>query len=191
MDTKSKQLDTKDKLIELSKNYIQTLGFNGFSFQTLADDLGIRKASVHHHFSSKEELGLALIAKYSDDFENWLLSIEQWSPTEKIRSYFHVLNRFAKDECKICPNGVFASDYNTLPKSMKKKLIEFHLLQREWLQRTLEQGVDLREFKRDLDCKWMTDLLMAATQGSLQLSRIRESSSDFKKFTENLFALLK
>jgi hypothetical protein len=74
---------------------------------------------------------------------------------------------------------------------MKKKLLVFHLLQREWLERTLEQGVDLREFKRDLDCKWTADLLMSATQGSLQLSRIRESSSDFKKFTENLFSLLK
>ncbi len=51
---KEKSNNTKKEALQLAKNYLQTLGFNGFSFQTIADALGIRKASLHYYFSSKE-----------------------------------------------------------------------------------------------------------------------------------------
>ncbi|HIE19064.1 TPA: TetR/AcrR family transcriptional regulator, partial [Candidatus Bathyarchaeota archaeon] len=36
------------------------MGYGGFSYSDLSKALGITKASIHHHFPSKEELGLAV-----------------------------------------------------------------------------------------------------------------------------------
>ncbi|MEZ5706577.1 MAG: TetR/AcrR family transcriptional regulator [Burkholderiaceae bacterium] len=38
-----------------------TRSYLGLNFQTLADQVGIRKASLYHHFASKEALGVALV----------------------------------------------------------------------------------------------------------------------------------
>ena len=33
---------------------MQTRSFHGFSFQDIADEIGVRKASLYHHFDSKD-----------------------------------------------------------------------------------------------------------------------------------------
>ncbi|MDP2026901.1 TetR/AcrR family transcriptional regulator [Sulfuriferula sp.] len=40
---------------------VQRRGFNDFSYADIANEVGIRKASLHHHFPTKTDLGLALI----------------------------------------------------------------------------------------------------------------------------------
>jgi TetR/AcrR family transcriptional repressor of nem operon len=67
--------DTKTKALDLGREYLQTLGFSGFSFQTIADTLGIKKASLHYYFASKEEMGLALLNDYEESHKNW----KRWS----------------------------------------------------------------------------------------------------------------
>jgi TetR/AcrR family transcriptional repressor of nem operon len=61
---KKSNTDTKSQALSLAKKYLQTMGFSGFSFQTIADALGIKKASLHYYFASKEDMGLALIEDY-------------------------------------------------------------------------------------------------------------------------------
>jgi TetR/AcrR family transcriptional repressor of nem operon len=36
---------------------LQTRGYNGFTYADIAAELGIAKASLHHHFASKALLG--------------------------------------------------------------------------------------------------------------------------------------
>ena len=44
-----------------AKDLIQQRGVNGVSFQEISDAVGIKKASLYHYFSSKEELICELI----------------------------------------------------------------------------------------------------------------------------------
>lgn len=43
----------------MANKYIQKVGFNAFSYSDLADEIGIKKASIHYHFPSKIDLGIA------------------------------------------------------------------------------------------------------------------------------------
>ena len=54
-------MSTHDSLIELTDTLIQQNGYQGFSYADLADGLGIRKASIHYHFQTKTDLGLAYV----------------------------------------------------------------------------------------------------------------------------------
>jgi len=40
-------------------------GFHACSFREIATDVGIKSASVHHHFPAKADLGAALVARYT------------------------------------------------------------------------------------------------------------------------------
>ncbi|SQC98107.1 transcriptional regulator [Escherichia coli] len=52
-------MSTHDSLIELTDTLIQQNGYQGFSYADLAKTLGIRKASIHYHFQTKTDLGIA------------------------------------------------------------------------------------------------------------------------------------
>ncbi len=179
-------MDTRTRALNLSRHYLQTLGFNGFSFQTIADALGIKKASLHYHFASKEDLGLALLEEYEKSYKDWTRKIESLSAQKKLEQMLVVFYKMALDENKICPSGVLCSDFNTLPKNMKKQLLKFHEFQRTWLKETLRQGVQEKAFRKDLNIDATADLLLASIQGGLQMARLRGESETFKAFTKNL-----
>ena len=48
-------MDRKTQIIELATELVQSKGFDSFSYNDLSEDLGIRKASIHHHFAKKAE----------------------------------------------------------------------------------------------------------------------------------------
>jgi AcrR family transcriptional regulator len=43
-------------------------GYDGFSFRELAADVGVKSASVHHHFPTKAILGAGVARRYTDRF---------------------------------------------------------------------------------------------------------------------------
>ena len=66
---------TKVRLLNEAETLIRTRGYAAFSYADLSERVGIRKASIHHHFPTKAELGGALIDGYLVKFENALQTI--------------------------------------------------------------------------------------------------------------------
>ena len=163
---------TKSQAVEIAQDQLQKRGFNGFSFQDVADSLGIKKASLHYYFGSKEELGLALIMEYQTAFAGWTEKVAALPVKQKLDKFLHIFSSMTKDEFKICPMGVLCSDLNTLPVKMKNKLREFHDEQRKWLTRTLQQGIHDGVIKKSIDADCIADTLLSTIQGSLQLAQI-------------------
>ena len=52
---------TREQLLAAAADLLQRVGYASFSFRDLADAVGIRAASVHYHFPTKADLGLALV----------------------------------------------------------------------------------------------------------------------------------
>ncbi|WP_413942632.1 TetR/AcrR family transcriptional regulator [Bdellovibrio sp. HCB-162] len=173
--------DTKTRAIDLGRHYLQTLGFNGFSFQKIADELGIKKASLHYYFASKEDMGLALLKDYEEAYERWTTKVSPLSAEKKLEQMLNVFCKMGLDHKKICPAGVLCADFNTLPNNMKKRLIEFHHIQRQWMIDTLKQGVQEKSLRKDLSIEATADLFLTSIQGGLQVARLRGDMESFKK----------
>lgn len=60
--------DTKDNILDTMQALIQTRGYSAVSYQDIAAELGIRKASIHYHFATKSELGVAVVERYGREF---------------------------------------------------------------------------------------------------------------------------
>ncbi len=182
--------NTKQQILNLAKNYVQSYGFNAFSFQHLADVMQIRKASIHHHFRNKEVMGLALLDDYMSLFEKWTTTVDHESAKKKVALYFKIFERFTLDKFKICPNSVLSSDFKTLSSKMQARLLELHMLQREWLSQALMQGQKSGEFAESFKPADMADVIISSIQGSLELSRIRREPEVFRKVTSSLLRQL-
>ena len=60
----SKQTD----ILDAAESRIRRFGYTGFSFRDVAADVGIKSASVHYHYPTKETLAAAVAARYSSRF---------------------------------------------------------------------------------------------------------------------------
>src|ERR1700733_11196961 len=76
-------------VLDVAEKLAQTRGYNGFSYADIAAQLGVTKASLHYHFPSKAQLGIALIDRYHRSFGDALLAIDRQTqkPAEKLRRY--------------------------------------------------------------------------------------------------------
>ncbi len=65
------------------------MGYAAFSYADLSERVGIRKASIHHHFPTKEDLGTAVIDAYLERFiaELEALAARSVSPKRKLLAY--------------------------------------------------------------------------------------------------------
>ena len=61
--------DTRASLLSEAEILVRGRGYSGFSYADLAEAVGIRKASIHHHFRTKEALAQALIEAYDARYD--------------------------------------------------------------------------------------------------------------------------
>ena len=59
---------TAERLMDLAEAHIRKAGYGGFSFRDLAAEVGIKSASVHHHFRTKASMAAAVARRYGDRF---------------------------------------------------------------------------------------------------------------------------
>ena len=67
--------DTRSTLLTEAETLVRGRGYSGFSYADLAEAVGIRKASIHHHFPTKTDLAIALLGAYSGRYADALEGI--------------------------------------------------------------------------------------------------------------------
>ncbi len=99
-------MEMRDKILTCAQRLVQQRGLNGFSYADIANEVGIRKASLHHHFPTKVDLGLSLIKVYSEQLNNALINISSSSlpANEKLLEYI-ALYRGSLDAERMCLGG--------------------------------------------------------------------------------------
>ena len=71
------------EILDAAERAIRDRGYNAVSFRDLAAAVGVKSASVHHHFPTKADLGAAVARRYAERFLDALGDPATWpsSPT--------------------------------------------------------------------------------------------------------------
>jgi AcrR family transcriptional regulator len=74
--------DTKAAIHRAALDLFSSQGYEKTSLREIAEQVGITKASLYYHYSSKQELLRAIIGTFMDDIRRVLGSIDElpWSP---------------------------------------------------------------------------------------------------------------
>lgn len=173
--------DTRADLLQVALEMIQTRGYNAFSYQDLADRVEIRKASIHYHFPSKEDLGVTLIEASMTRFKAWQAthSSKEESVHSRMTAYFAYFSALSASGTKICPCGALASEWGSLPVKLQEAVAKLFSMHRSWIRATLEDGRAAGVVVQHGSADEQAQLVFAAIQGVLQTARIQSQGPQF------------
>src|SRR5262245_55095354 len=174
---------TKAKLLEAAAELVQTRGFNGFSFHDLADRVGIRTASVHYHFPTKDDLGQALVTRYTADFIAALGEPDAGPTDERLRNYIAVFRK-ALSQGRMCLCGMIGAEVNGVPEELGRNVRAFFAANEAWLARVYEHSGLPRGASRS-----RARLMLSALEGAMLISRTGPDSATFEDVAKLVLSL--
>jgi len=178
--------DTKEAILRLGMEFIQTYGYNAFSYADISKELKIKNAAVHYHFPGKEDLLAEIVEQYIQRYHELARSLEAPGITsrQKIQAF---VNRYTTlcEQGKICLIGSVGSDYHTLPDSAKTKLTELVELVLGLVEKVLKEGKKKGEFHFNESARVRAMLIMTNLAAGVQLARIT-SQKDYTSICNSL-----
>ncbi|PYS25337.1 MAG: TetR/AcrR family transcriptional regulator [Acidobacteria bacterium] len=166
------QPDTATRILDVAERLVQTSGFNGFSYADISAELGITKASLHHHFATKAELGRALIERYSEAFSAALKVVDQrgGDAAAKLERYVKLYEEVLREE-RLCLCGMLAAEYSTLPEPLQKEIRRFFDANETWLAGVIDQGRRAKIFHLRGSAREVARMLLSALEGAMLVAR--------------------
>ena len=177
-------MSTRSDLLTSAEVLLRTKGYAAFSYADLADDIGIKKASIHHHFPTKEGLAIAIVESYLFRFKKQLDAIndEHVSVVDRLNAFALMFAHSSLNGMlPLC--GALAAELMALPESLKEMTQEFFEIHLTWLQENIKQGQDRGELKAELDVTRVSRFILNTLEGasfvSWAMSDDYERSSGF------------
>ncbi len=161
----------RDELVVAGQELAQTLGVAEFSYSDVAERVGIRAASIHHHFPRKEDLVAEMATRYREEFGAELTRL-RLEPTGRARleGYRDLFTQVVA-EGRICLCGSAAAEWSSIGDATRLEVQAFFAEQRAWLRDVIAEGVEDGEFSVSLDVSVQADLILAALEGATLLAR--------------------
>ena len=166
--------DTAEQILDLAETLIQTRGYSAFSYRDIADSLGIRKASIHYHFPSKTDLGIAVVDRYVARFGAALAAIaedQSQSSMAMLDFYVEPYVGYAETPDRVCLSAALAGEILALPPELRSRVDGFFRTHQTWLTEILKRGVARGEFKLAAPANKVGRFIFGALQGALLVKR--------------------
>jgi TetR/AcrR family transcriptional repressor of nem operon len=173
--------DTRGELLFEAEILIRGRGYSGFSYADLAGAVGIRKASIHHHFPTKTDLAMALIAAYDKRYDSALSRIETGNgdALARIESYGHLYLQGVEQGLG-CLCAVMATELSSLPEPLRDAIARFFDKHITWLEQLLCAGRAAGSVRAGIDAAAQARMIVATLEGALMMERVLAGASGFR-----------
>lgn len=174
-------MDTKTQLLDSAEHAVRARGYDGFSYADLAADVGIRKASIHYHYPTKADLGLALIQRYRERIHTHFVDIAETgkSAGTKLRAYLRFYRDAMEDGDIVCLCVAFAISRDTLAEPILNELNQFHDANIKWLTGVYTEAREDMSIANVGEPAQEAAMTLALVEGGHLIAR---SAKDLKRF---------
>ena len=183
---------TVDRILDEAERLVQVRGFNAFSYADVSKAVGIQKASLHHHFATKTDLGVALVGRYRRVFADALDVIESDETSAVVRLERYVeLYRSVLRKRRMCMCGMLAADVATLPEPMRDSVAQFFTENVDWLTRVLREGKKRGELAFVGSAASVSAFIVSSLEGAMLVARGRGELDHLDEVAGLLLATLR
>ena len=164
---------TIEKIIDSAESFVRSGGYNSFSFREISKEVGIKSASIHYHFPTKTDLGVALAKRYTERFCAKLDVIAQQTalPSVRLERYVALFRHALEVDRKMCLCGQLATESDALPELIHVEAKIFFEKNLSWLEQLVFADKDER----------LATMVLASLEGALMMSKVMQSKEPFDK----------
>jgi TetR/AcrR family transcriptional repressor of nem operon len=134
---------TAVRIRECAHDLIAERGYFGFSYADIAETVGIRKASIHHHFPSKVDLVVATLKEYRGKLTEAAGGLDKAipDPLQRMKLYVQYWAECVKTNSRpICIAALLSTELPSLPAEIQTE-VQFHFKYLvSWIKSTLKEG---------------------------------------------------
>ena len=170
----SKPSNTADEILAAARTLIVAGGYNGFSYADIAEAVGIRKASIHHHFPSKVDLVQTLLKRYLENAVTGMGELERNvpEPPELLRTYAGIWARCIEDaSIPFCVCALLASELPALPPEVAVEVRAYFQFLSGWLTEVIERGAGQGTLTISASPRVEAEAFMATVHGAMLSAR--------------------
>lgn len=170
-------INSSERILSVATKIAQAHGYGGLNLRSLAEEVGIKAASLYHHFPSKADLAAAVAKRY---WEDSALALEALAnkfpdPADALRRYPETFRKSLESDNRICLCSFMSAEYDDLPDVVKKEVQAFTDVNVEWLGKMLVAA----GIVGSRDARKRARAIFAAIAGAQLMARGR---SDIKLF---------
>ena len=166
---------SKEAILAAARRTAQAHGYGGLNFRDLADEVGIKAASIHYHFPSKADLGAAVARRYWQDTAAGLESMlaETSDPVRCLRQYPDTFRKALENDNRMCLCSFMAAEHDDLPEAVKREVQTFADVNVAWLSKVLSAAAAVDADESDRRAR----AIFAAVAGAQLMARSRSDIS--------------
>lgn len=166
---------SREAILAAAKRTAQARGYIGLNFRDLADEVGIKAASIYHHFPSKADLGVAVARRYWEDTAAQLESMmaETADPVRCLRRYPDVFRKALESNNRMCLCSFMSAEVDHLPDAVKQEVQTFADVNVAWLSKLLVAAGLVSSRKSEQRAR----AIFAAVAGAQLIARSRSDVS--------------
>jgi TetR/AcrR family transcriptional regulator, transcriptional repressor for nem operon len=167
--------DTKTAIMDAALDLIRRRGANAMSYQDVSEMVGIRKASIHHHFPAKDDLISAVVDRHADYAyglmdEIFASKLDAAAKLRKFAAHFEEMLSEGKGD-KVCIFGVLGAELVSLGSPAAGRLRRVYEEIEARLARVIEEGRERGQLHFKGDSKRAAAMFFALLEGAMLIAR--------------------
>jgi TetR/AcrR family transcriptional repressor of nem operon len=166
--------NTSENILRCAQSLIIAGGYNGFSYADISKVVGIRNASIHHHFPSKAMLVQTLAARYREAAQAGLAGLEANvpDPLEQLLAYAAYWEACVADPASaFCVCAMLAAEMPILPEEIALEVRAHFRMLSSWLAAVLARAQKQGRCRLSRPPEEEAEILMAVVHGAMLSSR--------------------
>jgi TetR/AcrR family transcriptional repressor of nem operon len=166
--------NTADDILACARSLIIAGGYNGFSYADIAEVVGVRKASIHHHFPSKVDLVKSLVVEHRRATEEGVRNLEHAvaDPLEQLRAYTKYWEKCIQDlSAPFCVCALLAGELPILPPEVAAEVRGYFRFLSGWMASVFERGAQQGVLSLANSPETEAEIFMATVHGAMLSAR--------------------
>jgi TetR/AcrR family transcriptional regulator, transcriptional repressor for nem operon len=164
--------DTATAIMDAAERRIREAGYGGFSFRDIAADVGVKSASVHYHFPTKDLLAAAVARRYNDRIAE-AINQDVTGGADVVQAWRGVFRGALQDGARMCLCGALGATSGDLAPAVAGEVRRF-----------FDLGVDSL-MTGGLSRERATAVL-ATLEGAILMASVRRDAAIFDAATSSL-----
>lgn len=176
-----------EKILKTADSLMVQRGYSAFSYADISDAVGIRKASIHHHFPSKAGLAVAVLKAHRERVLQGteMLDSQIENPLARLQAYVQYWEGCIRGKTvSFCVAALLGAEMPSLPEEVQAEVHLHFTALGDWLERTLKAGVKKQVIQLQSTAATEAQGLMATVHGAMLSARALENCDVFKIVTD-------